>query len=1789
MEKKFRDKILILMMIITVLTTNFYVLGTQLITYALQQITSETNNSNIEFLAYFKDGENEEFGTSQSIKADGTKLYAEIKVKNEGYIKEGATIEIADSNFKLKQEISTSNTHVNSIEGNKVNLKQINAGETVEVELGIEPLVAEKVDADFLSKETKVNMAGSYVYSKAEEGVAVYASKPVYLNYQPDEATGAELTTEIITNKVVSVNGANKRIIQALVKSRLSDNGYPISTTTISVSVPNLGESEPEVSVMAADVLATSGKTEIDNVTNEDGKVKIVINNNADSNNEINWSKNSWDEVVVTYIYPEDVDASKVEITANSDIKLHSSENTYTALHTKGIENQEPSSVVIGKSEITTDEIYKGNLYAKAEQKYNTKTSIIVTTENVVDKIVTTEGADILGTEGSELIANAKYETTKINLGKMLELLGQDGNIEIKNGETTTTINKDTETDENGNVVIKYEDSTEELTITTSKPVKTGILELEHTKIIPGEMFERAQLKEVKTLKTQNTITGTLEETEVVKNTTKSEALELKETTTKAELTIDKTTFSTAEANEVTVGVKLITNGSQYDLYKNVQIGIKFPVDVENVELISEPNKQNASEFTVENVRFIPTNKIFSIQLQGEQTKYPESDLMQPYVQLNLKVTLNSDAMSKADEITLIYVNENAIQYEGEGNYGIEKQEVQISAPNELIKIFNIDSNTNTSRTDKILQQVKQVDVGKEFKFDVKLINNKDADMKNIKIIGKLPTEGNIIQNETNTLVTNLKSIVAENAKIYYTENNNATNDIENTANGWTEELKENAKLYLIKIEQLVRGESFDAKINIQMPNSIKENAISFTEYEVIYDTELSTNVKESSRIIGLSSSLVASVKLETTAQVGRDTLKDGDEVKEGEVIKYTTIVKNIGTTTLENVQLKLDVPEGTTYVKLTPIRVFDDQDETFRDVTEDAYEEISNTEKLSELINIMIPQLNTTEPYEIEYQVRVNKGSENTNIIHQVEVICNGETIESTPINNIIKEADVRVTIRKTYTEIQAIPGNEIGYAINVENLTENTLNNLKLEIVNDGINLIDYLDLTDEEVKELERGKLNNSNNFIIRELLPGEIKAYGITAKVCSDADTVKISANVNDSKNEKYRSNLITEKVPNVGIKIDINSPQDKKIISEGDIVEYNIGITNLGEAKHDIFISDIVPQFLQVQSISENNEIKRQITDDYNISNDINYTLESVEPKNTVKLNIKAKVQYIPEMYNGKIITNTATAAINEEFRYNSQIITHILKTNDSQEVSGNVISGYAWFDENKNGRRDATENIMSNISVKLYDMKNNSFVSDENGNILQVQTDSNGEYSFSNISNGKYLIVFEYDTEKYEFTTKNAEGVDTSLNSKVDLNKISTNEGEKYVAAIEIEDLTTNMFDMNIGLKEKSTDNPPEHIPGEIVKPDKPDDPSDPDNPNNPDDPSKPDDKDKNKTVSGYAWLDSNRNGIKDNDETNLSGIKVKIYDVNTKSYLKDENNNVIETITDNNGKYELKNIKPGDYKILFEYDVEKYEPTLYMLEGADTSVISKAMANIVNIDGKEEKIAVTDTISVKENIRDINIGLKEKVAFDLELEKHISRIVVQNSKGTKAYDYNNSTLAKVEIHKKQLNNSLVVIEYSIKVKNTGDIAGYAKNIVDYLPNGLTFSSELNQDWYLLGNNLHTKKLENEEIKPGEEKEIKLVLTKVMTADNVGLINNRAEIYEDYNKYGEADIDSKPNNQNIKEDDMNAADVIIAISTGGATSIYIVLFIINIILISAAIYLLIKNNIINIPRNRGRR
>lgn len=179
-------------------------------------------------------------------------------------------------------------------------------------------------------------------------------------------------------------------------------------------------------------------------------------------------------------------------------------------------------------------------------------------------------------------------------------------------------------------------------------------------------------------------------------------------------------------------------------------------------------------------------------------------------------------------------------------------------------------------------------------------------------------------------------------------------------------------------------------------------------------------------------------------------------------------------------------------------------------------------------------------------------------------------------------------------------------------------------------------------------------------------------------------------------------------------------------------------------------------------------------------------------------------------------------------------------------------------------------------------------------------------------------------------------------------------------------------------------------------------------------------------------------------------------------------------------------------------------------------------------------------------------MGLVLENTFDLELTNSVSKITIQNNDGTKEYTFDKVKLAKAEITAKNIASSTVDIEYTITVQNKGDVEGYAKEIVDYLPDGLIFNKEKNPDWYIdIEGNLCTKALAKQAIAKGKKKEVKLILTKQMTEDNTGLINNTAEILEAYNDYGLEDVNSKPGNKIESENDFSSANVIISVKTGG--------------------------------------
>ena len=370
--------------------------------------------------------------------------------------------------------------------------------------------------------------------------------------------------------------------------------------------------------------------------------------------------------------------------------------------------------------------------------------------------------------------------------------------------------------------------------------------------------------------------------------------------------------------------------------------------------------------------------------------------------------------------------------------------------------------------------------------------------------------------------------------------------------------------------------------------------------------------------------------------------------------------------------------------------------------------------------------------------------------------------------------------------------------------------------------------------------------------------------------------------------------------------------------------------------------------------------------------------------------------------------------------------------------------------------------------------------------------------------------------------------------------------------------------------------------PEEPIDPDEPETPDDPSNPDDPDNPSDPDEPQEEKTyyISGKAWLDSNKDGIKDSDEELLKGITVKLFNSDTNTIVQDEDENLMKTTTNDSGEYKFKNVSKGNYLVIFEYDSNMYTTTTYQASEATSSTNSDAIAKEVAIDGQNKIVGVTDILNVKSsNIENIDIGLVKSQIFDLKLDKYVSKITVKNTDGTKEYSYKNSKLAKVEIASKKIANSTVEIEYKIVVTNEGEINGEVNEVIDYLPEGLNFDNSLNNGWYkAYDGSLRNSSLTAEQIKPGESKEISLILTKTMTENSTGKIENIAEIGKVTNANLVNDKDSTPGNNKDGEDDYSKAEVIISIKTGIVEGIVILFIVLSILIIVAYV---LKNKKIN--------
>lgn len=715
-----------------------------------------------------------------------------------------------------------------------------------------------------------------------------------------------------------------------------------------------------------------------------------------------------------------------------------------------------------------------------------------------------------------------------------------------------------------------------------------------------------------------------------------------------------------------------------------------------------------------------------------------------------------------------------------------------------------------------------------------------------------------------------------------------------------------------------------------------------------------------------------------------------------------------------------------------------------------------------------------------------------------------------------------------------------EITFTVDVTNKSNVTAKNVSIEA-----SLPEELELVSKpENFDIEAGKTVTKTITAKVKALPEETKQKDITT-------TIKAIPN---GKEDQAKTVEVKNVVKQANLKIEVNSyieDSEEKKAEVGDIIQYEITLKNASESEmKNIEIINKIPKetkLVEGYMLILDEELDEYV-EDKNISkkdlgnNIYSWSILELKGKEEKTLIVRVELESLTE----NKIKNEIAIKCEQEFGKDNQYIIQVLN-----EVKAPAKVTATMSSPTENAEVKENDEIIYNILIK------NEGESLANINIEDILPEG------LSVEKAEYKIGDEKSEEieynpgtvnLYEITLKQNEELNIKIictvTDKVTKEKISNS---ATISMKGSKDIKTNEVMHRVKVNPEIPDKPGIDEPGT----DKPDTPTD-----------------KTYSISGTAWLDENEDGIKDEKEKLLKGILVKIKQINKDNiaeYLKGEDGKEITAITDNDGKYEFKELKAGKYIIEFEYNTKTYKLTPVTNKDSIPTAPTTSEGTTVK----------TDTLNVtNENIENINIGLVLNSKFDLELNKYITKVTVQNNSGTTEYNYNNEQLAKVEIKAKQMASSTVLVEYQIEVKNNGAVPGTATVIADYLPKGLKFNSEMNTNWYQgTDGNLYTEELKDIMLEPGESKQVKLVLTKAMTSNSTGTFTNAAEIYEDKNDFGLVDTNSTPANKEEKENDYSTAELIISTATG-SPMMYIGIIITSMIILGGGIYLINKKIIL---------
>ncbi len=1386
-------KVLTVLTLITVLTMiNFIYVGAGFITLAAE--SSSTNHKNIEFTAELK---------------DENLLTLAVTVKNEGYFNGEITLE--NSNFKLK---STESEYVNKIESNKITLNQINAGATASFDVAIEPVKDDFLDAGLLKVVSDLNLAGIYRDS-TEKDINIKATREIKYEYQENNTEeNIENGLDIITNKIFNLNGEEKRVVQISINMGLKENNYPIEEMTANIRLS--GEERPEVVT----------KTNFNTMTYfkynySDNNISMEFTNKPNEENKILWRKTGCENVILTLVYNKDVDLVGMEIPVEETVKLFNGKELKTT-NTIKITDEEKDGLMQITNTAKESVIYKGKINASLDRSFETETTLKVNLANSVEGISIKEEQSNYNTlEGQEVLANVVYNKTVLEKEDFDKILGENGEITIlnENGETLGVVNSETQADENGNIVIDYtgkEPSSIEIKTTT--PVEEGDLVFTHTKTIKSGEEEKIT-NAVELVSNVNIDYGTN-----VTNTTETR-IKLENSKTEANLEVNKDTLSTVIANDVEIRATLKSNNEQYNLFENPKLTFELPEAVENIT-INSIDLIYETELSIAN--YTTEGRTITVELTGKQTDYKELGIEGAILVINTSVNVNKKSATQDGKIIMTCIsNEETVSSE---------KDIKIVAPKDMTVIHNISELgiETTGEEESISAKLERGQEARELETQIQIINNNENTASNVKVLGTFPTRNNENNIDINIKEVNISGV--EGAKVYYSENENATEDLQNSQNGWQEEITDGTKVrkYLIEVPEMETGVEINVTYKLEVPALLEYNQKAKQDYKVTYDNNVTNTSNEiKATEIVLETGVGPNLETKIIASVSGNNLENNSTVKNGEVIRYKVEVSNIGSEDVTNVKVQGNVPEGTTLVE---------PEDHFEYTGSSYYKELED-----KVFENTIDSIKVGESKTLEYEVRVNNDTpEGTTLVNKSTITYGDIIKESSEGSLVTSEGNIRVTVKRvTDRSIDLYETGVVQYFTIVENISDETQENVSVDT-----NLPSYLtvsrctlitnmpkeEVTDEDLKEeydensetpteeeinnmtpIQSEEIEYQDEINIGALEPGQNKviSYDLQINKLEDVPEIAFSAVAKQGEVE-YKSNVVTDDVKKADISVSMTSNIEDNYIKPGDVLEYTINVKNNGTQDIDnISIKDKIPNSLTVNKVTFNDEEVEELKNKNNLEIMCNIAGGT---ENVIK--IETVVNYSQGRLEAEPITNVATVELLGKEIAKTAEITHIIEANeeggtgenpedpdDNNDVDDNdvatgtsIITGIAFIDENSNGQKDDNEELLSGVKVRLYNTETNNLVKQENGDILEATTNQNGVYVLDHIGNGKYIVIFDYNNETYTLTKYKVEGVSEDINSDAMMKELTINGQNQNVASTDIIEITDeNISNINVG------------------------------------------------------------------------------------------------------------------------------------------------------------------------------------------------------------------------------------------------------------------------------------------------------------------------------------------------------------------------------------------------------